>query len=58
VKVEAEGHLKQSWQSSKMDEVWRSRASNNALKEIANRCRYDKGGNEFADDINTSKLNK
>jgi hypothetical protein len=55
VKVEAEGHLKEAWQSKDMDEVWQDRASNYALKLIANRCRIDKGGNHFADDINTSK---
>ena len=41
-----------------MDTVWKDRASNDALKIIANRCRSDKGGNHFRDDINTAIVDK
>ena len=53
---EAEAKLKQAWQGQEMDTVWKDRASNDALKIIANRCRSDKGGNHFRDDINTAKV--
>ena len=56
--VEAEAKLKEAWQGQEMDTVWQNRASNKALKIIANRCRIDKGGNHFRDDVNIAKVDK
>ena len=56
--VEAEAKLKEAWQGQEMDTVWQNRASNKALKIIANRCRIDKCGNHFRDDVNIAKVDK
>lgn len=55
MKKKAKDEMKKAWQSSEMDEVWQNRGSNYALKLIANRCREDKGGNHFRDDINIQR---
>jgi hypothetical protein len=55
VKVEAQAKLKEAWQGKEMDEEWKKRGSNYALKLIADRCRQDEGGNHFRDDINVDK---
>ena len=58
IKTEAKAKLKQSWQGHEVDLCWQNRASDEAINLIANRCRMDKGGNHFVDDIKTSKVAK